>query len=80
MARSWYWIVLIFAGSLPLGNALQYCFGGEPYRNTPARNWLVVGQAVLGLVLIGFGLYEQIRSSRCPVIEETGASLDLRDK
>jgi len=80
MARSWYWIVLIFAGSLPLGNALQYYVAGEPYRNTPTRNWLVVGQAVLGLVLIGYGLYKQIISSRYPVREDGPASRDLREE
>ena len=80
MTRSWYWILLIFAGSLPLGNALQYYFTGEPYQNTPTRNWLVIGQAILSLVIIGFGLFKQITSNRHSLDDEDDASLDLRDK
>ena len=80
MTRSWYWILLIFAGSLPLGNALQYYIAGEPYRNTPTRNWLVMGQALVGLVIIGFGLYKQITSNRQSLENEDDVPLDLRDK
>lgn len=69
--KGWYWIILIFLGSLPLGGALQYYFAGEPYRNTPTRNWLVVGQAVLGIAIMAFGLYKQVKTNREPDVEET---------
>ncbi len=62
--KSWYWILVVLAGSLPIGSALQYYFAGEAERNTPTRNWLVVGQAVLGLLIMGFGLYMQNKASR----------------
>jgi hypothetical protein len=64
MRKTWYWILLIFAGSLPFASALQYYISGEPYRNTPTRNWLVVGQAVLGLAIMAFGLYKQFQAAR----------------
>ena len=79
MSRSWYWVLLIFIASFPLGNALQYYFAGEPSRNTPTRNWLVVGQAALGLLIIAFGLYKQIAANRLPAPEEPDAELNLRD-
>lgn len=64
MKKSWYWVLLIFAGSMPFGNALQYYIAGEAYRNTLTRNWLVVGQACLGILIMGFGLYRQVRTNR----------------
>lgn len=77
MHRSWYWVLLILAGSLPLGSALQYYFAGEPYHNTPTRNWLVVGQALLGITVIAFGLIRQIKSARTPTVEQDEKVLDL---
>ena len=64
MKTPWYWILVIFAGSLPVGSALQYYFAGEPYRNTPTRNWLVVVQVLLGVAIMAFGLFMQFRASR----------------
>jgi len=64
MKKPWYWILVVFAGSLPLAAALQYYISGEPYRNTPTRNWLVVGQAVFGLLIMAFGLYKQFQTAR----------------
>ncbi|MBV9215357.1 MAG: hypothetical protein JO053_04200 [Acidobacteria bacterium] len=64
MKKSWLWVLVILTGSLAVGSGLQYYFSGEPYRNTPARNWLVVGQVIVGLVIIGFGLMKQIQANR----------------
>jgi hypothetical protein len=64
MKRTWIWILVVFAGSLPLASALQYYISGEPYRNTPTRNWLVVAQALFGIAVMAFGLYKQIQASR----------------
>lgn len=80
MKRSWIGILLVLLGSLPIGQALQYYFAGEPYRNTPTRNWLVVGQVILGLAIIAYGLYTQVKASRQPVEEdESETKLNLRD-
>ena len=62
--KSWIWILVVFAGSLPFAAALQYYISGEPYHNTPTRNWLVVGQAVFGVLVMAFGLYKQFQASR----------------
>ena len=62
--KSWIWILVVFAGSLPIAAALQYYLSGEPAHNTSTRNWLVVGQVLLGIAFIGFGLYKQIQASR----------------
>ena len=67
MKRSWVWILVVFAGSLPIASAVQYYVSGEPGRNTPTRNWLVVGQVVFGLAVIALGLYKQFQASRQPV-------------
>lgn len=79
MNRSWYWVFLIFAGSLPLGGALQYYFAGEPFRNTSGRNWLVVGQAVLGIAIMAFGLYKQVKAARRIPEPEEPEGLRLND-
>ena len=77
--KGWFWIILIFLGSLPLGGALQYYFGGEPYRNTPTRNWLTVGQAILGIAIMAFGLYKQITTNREAVVEEKDPGLKITE-
>jgi hypothetical protein len=81
MKKTWYWILVVLVGSLPIGSALQYYFAGEPYRNTPTRNWLVVGQVVLGLLIMAFGLYKQMQASReVPPTDEAETKLNLRDE
>ncbi len=77
MHRSWYWVLVILTGSFVLGSALQYYFTGEADRNTSTRNWLVVGQAILGVVVIGFGLIKQIQANRKPV-EKSDAELFVK--
>lgn len=78
MRKAWYWILVVLAGSLPVGSALQYYFGGEVERNTSTRNWLVVGQVVLGLLIIAFGLYMQFRAGRQdPPAEDGETKLNL---
>ena len=73
MKRSWIWIFVVFAGSLPFASALQYYFTGEPSRNTPTRNWLVLAQAIFGIAVMAYGLYRQIRSATAlPEPEEHG--------
>ncbi|MFT3745621.1 MAG: hypothetical protein QM785_15205 [Pyrinomonadaceae bacterium] len=64
IGKGWQGVLLILVGSLPIGHALQYYFAGEAYRNSPTRNWLVVGQVVLGAFIIGLGILLQIRASR----------------
>ncbi len=64
IGKGWQGVLLILVGSLPIGDALQYYFAGEPYRNTQIRNWLVVGQALFGAVIIGLGIVLQVRASR----------------
>jgi hypothetical protein len=64
MKKSWYWVLLIFVGSLPVGHALQYYITDETGRNTPDHNLLIVGEAALGLLIIAFGLYMQVRTNR----------------
>lgn len=66
--KSWIWIFVILAGSLPLGSALEYYSSGEPYRNTSTRNWLVVGQVVFGVLVMAFGLHKQFETAR-PVLD-----------
>lgn len=81
MKKSWYWVLLVLAGSLPIGSALQYYFKGEPDRNTPTRNWLVVGQVVLGLIVIAIGLYGQIRANRATsTVSDEDVVLKLDDE
>jgi hypothetical protein len=81
MKKSWIWILVVFAGSLPFASALQYYISGEAYRNTPSRNWLVVGQAVFGLAVMAFGLYKQIEASRQPVMDEAAETkIKLNDE
>ena len=75
--RPWLWVLLIFIGSLPVGGALQYYFSGEPARNSSSRNWLAVGQAVLGLLIIAFALYRQTVALRQIPYEEEKTRLDL---
>ena len=79
MRRSLYWVLVIFAGSLPLGYALQYYFAGEPDLNSSTRNWLIVGQAFFGLVIMGFGLYKQIQTERRPMAKTEEPGLSLND-
>jgi hypothetical protein len=79
MRKTWYWILLIFAGSLPFASALQYYISGETYRNTPTRNWLVVGQAVLGLAIMAFGLYKQFQTARQTPEPEEHDGIKLSD-
>ena len=79
MKRSWLWILVVLAGSLPVGSALQYYVNGEPARNTSPRNWLVVGQAVLGFLVIGFGLYKQFKAARQAPEPEEPEGLKLND-
>lgn len=64
MRSSWLWILVVLAGSLPVGSALQYYVNDEPARNSSQRNWLVVGQAIFGFLVIVFGLYKQFRAAR----------------
>lgn len=80
MKKSWIWVLVIFAGSLPVGRALQYYFAGEAYRSTSTRNWLVIAQAAAGLVIMALGLYKQIRANRqLPTEDESKLKLDLND-
>lgn len=64
IGNGWQGVLLILVGSLPIGDALQYYFAGEPYRNSSTRNWLVVGQALLGMGIIGLGIMLQVKASR----------------
>ena len=57
-------MLLIFAGSMPVGHALQYYITGEAARNPSDHNWLIVGEAALGILIIAFGLYKQVRANR----------------
>jgi hypothetical protein len=80
MKRSWIWILVIFAGSLPIGSALQYYFAGEQYRNSPQRNWAVVGQAVFGLIVMILGLYKQVKAGKqTPPENEGETKLNLNE-
>lgn len=63
---------------MPVGSALQYYFAGEPYRNSSQRNWAVVGQAVLGILIMALGLYKQVKAGKLPPPEsEAETKLDL---
>ena len=62
MKGGWKWWLVLFAGTLPIGNGLQYFVTGEAARNTGLRNGLVVGQIVFGLMIIGYALVKIIRS------------------
>jgi|GEM_PF-5636449 len=79
MGRSWYWVLLIFCGSLTLAGAMQSYLAGETAVNTSANNWLTAGQGALGLLMIAFGLYRQIAANRHPVPQEPDARLNLHD-
>lgn len=80
MKKSWIWILVVFAGSLPFAAALQYYVSGEPGRNSSTRNWLAVGQALFGLAVMAFGLYKQVRSGRiAPAADEDETRLHLDD-
>ena len=79
MKRTWYWILVVFAGSLPVASALQYYISGEPARNTPTRNWLVVAQVLLGLAIMAFGLYKQFQTARQTPEPEPPKGIKLTD-
>ena len=79
MKRSWVWILVILAGALTAGGALQYYFAGEPYRNSSARNWAVVGQALFGFLVICFGLYKQFKAARQAPEPDESEGIKLND-
>jgi hypothetical protein len=80
MKRPWYWWLVVFAGTLPIGSGLQYYLGGDAYRNSAGRNSLVVGQIILGVLVVAFGLYKAIRRSYSKETkQEIETSLNLTD-
>ena len=80
MKKSWIWILVIFAGSMPVGSALQYYFAGEADQNSSGRNWAVIGQANFGILVMALGLYKQIRAGKqLPVTDEPETGLNLND-
>jgi len=81
MKKSWYWVLLIFAGSMLVGHALQTYFTGDVGRDPKDRNWLMIGEAALGLLIIAFGLYKQVRANRAVIMDsEKDILLKLDDE
>lgn len=64
MKKSWYCVLLIFVGSLPVGYALQYYFAADAVQNAGEWNWLVIGAAAIGVLIIAVGLFKQVQANR----------------
>lgn len=76
--KSWLWWFWVFAGSLVMGGGIRYFISGQAAQNTTLWNALVVGQILLGIAIIAFGL-KKLWRSRGTIAAQADDSLKLTE-
>jgi len=53
--NKWFWFFFLFCGSSMAGQAAHYFIGGDTYQSSSLRDFLVVVQLAVGVVIAFYG-------------------------